>query len=118
MARSNLIEIAAVVVAGWIALEGTLRRGLVAGATVVGIDPLLNDYLVLAIGFPLVAVFLSRYALEQGQSRETRDRNWNPRALGPGILAAVVGFVLIAGASQIDAALCDLEETSGLSARD
>ncbi|SEP92710.1 CPBP family intramembrane glutamic endopeptidase [Natrinema salaciae] len=110
MARSTPTEIAAVVVAGWIGLEFALRRGLVAGAAAVGIDPLVADYLVLAVGFPLIAAILSRYALERGDTRESWGWDWAPRNLGLGVFAAVVGFGLLAGASQIDAALFGLDE--------
>ncbi|ELY82935.1 CPBP family intramembrane glutamic endopeptidase [Natrinema gari] len=113
MARSNPIEIAAVVVAGWIVLEVALRRGLVSAAVAVGVEPLLVDYLVLAIGFPLIATLLSWYALERGQRREAWDWNWNLRSFGVGVLAAVVGFGLSAGAGQIDAALFGLEGMNG-----
>ncbi|AFO56519.1 CPBP family intramembrane glutamic endopeptidase [Natrinema sp. J7-2] len=113
MARSNPIEIAAVVVAGWIVLEVALRRGFVSAAVAVGVEPLLVDYLVLAIGFPLIATLLSWYALERGQRREAWDWNWNLRSFGVGVLAAVVGFGLSAGAGQIDAALFGLEGMNG-----
>ncbi|WP_226006834.1 CPBP family intramembrane glutamic endopeptidase [Natrinema salinisoli] len=113
MARSKSVEIAGVVVAGWIVLEFLLRRGLVSAAAAVGVEPLLADYLVLAIGFPLIAAVLSRYALGHGQTRNSWGWEWGLRSLGMGVLAAVVGFGLLAGAAQIDAALFGLEETSG-----
>ncbi|WP_226479521.1 CPBP family intramembrane glutamic endopeptidase [Natrinema amylolyticum] len=113
MARSTPTHIAAVVVAGWIALEFALRRGLVAGAAAVGIEPLVADYLVLAIGLPLIAAALSRYALERGATRKSWGWDRTPRALGLGVLAAVVGMGLMAGASQVDAALFGLGEAGG-----
>ncbi|MBZ6495892.1 CPBP family intramembrane glutamic endopeptidase [Natrinema longum] len=113
MTGSKPIELAAVVVAGWIVLEVALRRGLVSAAGAVGVDPLLADYLVLAIGFPLVAAILSWYALRQGQPREAWDWNWNLRALGVGLLAAVVGYGLSVGAGQLDTALFGLGDASG-----
>ncbi|WP_254524152.1 CPBP family intramembrane glutamic endopeptidase [Natrinema caseinilyticum] len=110
MERSNPVPVAAVVVTGWIVLEVALRRGLGRGAATAGFDPLLVDYLVLAVGFPLIAGVLTWYALEQGRNRETWGWDWAPRNLGLGVLAAVFGFVLIAGTSQVDAMLFGLDE--------
>ncbi|MDF9746884.1 CPBP family intramembrane glutamic endopeptidase [Natrinema salsiterrestre] len=112
MARSNPIKIAAVVVGGWIVLEVALRRGFVSVAPAVGIDPLLADYLVLAIGFPLIAAILTLYALEQGQRSESWERDVTARALAGGLIAAIVGFVLLNGAILIDIVLFGFGETS------
>ncbi|MGQ3413264.1 lysostaphin resistance A-like protein [Natrinema sp. LN54] len=112
MSGSNSVTVAAVVVAGWIVLEFALRRGLVLAGAAVGVDPGLVDALVLAIGFPAIAAVLSRYALERGQDRERWGWDWTPRALGAGVLAAVVGFVLVAGAAQVDSALFGLDESA------
>ncbi|QLG48149.1 CPBP family intramembrane glutamic endopeptidase [Natrinema halophilum] len=111
MSRSKPVTVAAVVVAGWIVLEFALRRGLVSVAVTAGFDPLVVDYLVLAIGLPLIAGVLSWYALEHGQNRETWGWDWAPRNLGLGVFAGIVGIGLLAGASQIDAALFGLDET-------
>jgi membrane protease YdiL (CAAX protease family) len=113
MARSKPIEIAAVVVTGWIVLEFVLRRGLVSAAAAVGVEPLLADYLILAIGFPLIAAVLTLYALRQGQSSESWDRDVTARRLGAGVLAGVVGFGLLVATARIDAALFGLGEAAG-----
>ncbi|WP_222918586.1 CPBP family intramembrane glutamic endopeptidase [Natrinema sp. SYSU A 869] len=113
MDQPNPTRIAALVVAGWIVLEFALRRGLVSAAAAVGIDPGLVDALVLAIGFPLIAAVLSWVALKRGQDRDQWDWELTPRTLGMGVLAAVVGFGLVAGAAQIDAALFGLDQIDG-----
>lgn len=111
MARSNPINIAAVVVGGWIVLEVAFRWGLVSAAPAVGIDPLLADYLVLAIGFPLIAAILTLYALEQGQRSESWEWDVTARALSGGLLTAMVGFVLLNGAILIDIVLFGFGDT-------
>lgn len=115
MNRSDPTRIVGVVVASWIALEVTLRWGFVLAGAAVGIDPGLVDALVLTLGFPLIAAVLSRYALERGQDRETWGWGWgwSRRTVGAGALAGIVGLGLVAGASQVDAALFGLGDGSG-----
>lgn len=105
------VKTAAIVVAGWIALEFALRRGGVRAAAAAGVDPRLADAIVLAVGLPLIAAALTRYALARGQARETWGWDWTLRNLGSGVLAALVGFGLLAGAAQVDAALFGLDES-------
>ncbi|QCC60476.1 CPBP family intramembrane metalloprotease [Natrinema thermotolerans] len=115
MNQSDPIRTVGVVVAGWVALEVTLRWGFVLAGAAAGIDPGLVDAFVLALGFPLIAAVLSRYALERGQDRETWGWGWgwSRRTVGAGALAGIVGLGLVAGASQVDAALFGLGDGSG-----
>ncbi|ELY80333.1 CPBP family intramembrane glutamic endopeptidase [Natrinema pallidum] len=113
MDRPSPTRLAAVVVTGWIVLEVTLRWGVVLAAARVGIDPGLADALVLLLGFPLIAAVLSRYVLERGREPDRWGWEWTPRSLGMGVLAAIVGFGLVAGASRLDAVLFGLDSAAG-----
>ncbi|SEV83649.1 hypothetical protein [Natrinema salifodinae] len=84
------VKTAAIVVAGWIALEFALRRGGVRAAAAAGVDPRLADAIVLAVGLLLIAAALTRYALARGQARETWGWDWTLRNLGSGFSPALL----------------------------
>ncbi|WP_218780601.1 hypothetical protein [Halorarum halophilum] len=69
MSRASSTRLALVVVVSWIVLEYLLRHGGAALAGILLDAPTIGDYLALAVGFPLIAILLSRYALDRGQSR-------------------------------------------------
>lgn len=96
---------------GWIVLELLVRwgGGLLLQSVVESLFA--ADWLLFLVGFPLIALFLSVVALRYGRSFDDWGYNWSARAIGFGIIAIGIAFVVTAATGVIDGALFGLEES-------
>lgn len=105
-------RLAAIAVVGWVVLEVAIRWSAVAATVQLLDEPFVGNALSLLLGLPAMAAVLGWYASRSGLPPGAWDFEWNRRAIVAGLLASVVGFVLVSGAALVDAALFDLAATS------
>lgn len=94
---------------GWIVLEVVFRWGLVSRLGAVLGDPLIADWTMLVLGFPVMAGVFGWSAARLGHPPAEWGYDWSLRPLIAGAGAVLVALVAVAVAAQVDAFLFPLE---------
>lgn len=98
------------VVGGWVVLELLVRWGGVLSLQSIVGSTAATDWILLLVGFPLMALLLSVAALRYGQSPADWGYEWSARAVGAGVVAIAVAVLLTTVTGEIDAFLFGLED--------